>query len=165
MSLINKFRSWLSLEKSSATDDEHRLRKLLRASLEIVSAYGAVLEAGTNRRTLTGKQPESNLPFSKQQILQAITLLQQAVKHPKLRASLIESLTPEQAQQVLSSDFERGLESGLVFLDTFVPAAEAEVDRKQWNDMLKLMDQIDPELRERFVDISASVQQTDKNNK
>ena len=118
--------------------------------MEIVSSYGAVLEGNSGSGLPTIKQSELELPYPKQSIGQAIALLQQAKKQPHMRAFLVQSLSPEEAQLVLSSQFERGLDSGLAFLDTFVPPAEAEAEKKQWEDILKLADKIDPELRRRF---------------
>lgn len=149
-------------QESAPTDTDQKLRLLLRASIEIVSAYGAALEQGTGSKIPTIKQPETDLPFSKQQISQAIAVLQQALGHPRLRAILIELLSPMEAQQILSSQFEGSLESGLVLLDTFVPAEEAEAERKQWDETLKLMEQIDPTIRERIEASLAAARRTDE---
>ena len=131
MSLFGTVRAWLS-PKRSVTDAEQQLRLHLLASIEIVSAYGAVLERVSSAKILTIKQSEADLPFSKQQILQANAILQQALGSPRLRAILIGLLPPMEAvtQQVFLSQFEGGLKSGLVLLDTFVPAAEAEAEWK-----------------------------------
>ena len=147
---------------TAPTDADQKLRLLLRASIEIVSVFGAVLEQGSNSKIPTIKQSEADLPFSKQQISQAIAVLQQALGHPRLRAILIELLSPMEAQQILSSQFERSLESGLVLLDTFVPAEEVEAERKQWNETLKVMDQIDPTIRERIESTLATARRTDE---
>jgi hypothetical protein len=84
--------------------------------------------------------------------------LQQAIRHPHLRTILVQSLSPAEAQHVLSSQFERGLETGLVLLETFVPAAEVEAERKQWEDALKLVDKIDPAARARIENTLAGAQ-------
>lgn len=164
MSFFDTVRAWLST-KPSATDADQKLRLLLRASIEIVSAYGAVLEGDSSSKMLTIKQSEVDLPFSKQQISQAIAILQQALVHPRLRAILIELLSPMEAQQILSSQFERSLESGLVLLDTFVPAAEVEAEHKQWDEALKLMEQIDPAMRARIEGTLAAARRADVGKK
>ena len=164
MSLFDTVRAWLS-PKPSATDADQKLRLLLRASIEIVSAYGAILEGDSSSKMPTIKQSEVDLPFSKQQISQAIAILQQALVHPRLRAILIELLSPMEAQQILSSQFERSLESGLVLLDTFVPAAEVEAEHKQWDEALKLMEQIDPAMRARIEGTLAAARRADVGKK
>ena len=146
MSILNSVRAWLT-PKQSVSDADQKLQLVLRASMEIVSAFGAVLEQGTGNKLPTIKRSEQDLPYSKQSIAQAIGILKQAIKQPHLRALMVKSLSPEEAQHVLSSQFERGLEKGLVFLDTFVPAAEAEAEYKQWEDVMKIADKIDPGIR------------------
>jgi hypothetical protein len=143
MSILDSVRAWLT-PKQSVSDADQKLQCVLRASMEIVSAFGAVLEQGTGNKLPTIKRSEQDLPYSKQRIAQAIGILQQAIKQPHLRALMVKSLSPEEAQHVLSSQFERGLENGLVFLGTFVPAAEAEAEYKQWEDVMKIADKIDP---------------------
>lgn len=157
MSILDKVRAWLS-PKKSVPDTDQELQYALRASLEIVSAFGAVLEQSTRNKLPTIKQSEQDLPCSKQSIAQAIGILQQAIKQPHMRGLIVKSLSPEEVQHVLSSQFERGLESGLVFLDTFVPAAEAAAEQRQWEDVLKLADKIDPEMRSRIANASAREQ-------
>jgi len=164
MSLFDAIRTWLS-PRPSATDADQKLRLLLRASIEIVSAYGAVLERDTSSNIPTIKQSETDLPFSKQQISQAIAILQQALEDSRLRAMLIELLSPMEAQQLLSQQFEKSLESGLVLLDTFVPAAEAEAEREQWNETLKALDKIDPNIREHIEGVFTAARHTDEKNK
>ena len=140
MSFADTVRTWLSPKPAASDDAEQKLRLLLRASLEIVSAYAAVLESGPP----TIKQPEASLPFSKQQIRQALAMVHLALGHPRLRAILIQGLSPMEAQQVLSSEFERSLEPGFVLLDDFVSTAEVEAERKEWDEVLKLMEKMDP---------------------
>jgi hypothetical protein len=149
MGLFDIVHAWLS-PRSSAAGVEKELQKLLHACIAIVSAYGATLEEGSSGSALSITRPEADLPCSKHAITQAIVILQQALRHPGLRAILVQSLSPAEAQQILSSQFERSLETGLVFLDTFVAAAEVEAERKQWEDALKLVDKIDPAARARI---------------
>ena len=63
---------------------------------------------------------------------------------------LVQMLSPIEAQQVLSPQFEKSLESGLTLLDTFVPISQVETERKQWEEALNAMDKIDPEVRSRI---------------
>lgn len=160
MSLFEKVRAWLFPAPPAAIADQ-KLRPLIRASLEIVNAYGAVLELGSSSKTPTIKQSEVDLPFSKQHITQAIAVLQQALEHPRSRAILIELLAPIAAQQVLSSQFAKSLESGLLLLDTVVPAAEVEAERKQWDEAQKLAEQIDPAARPRIENTLAAARPGD----
>lgn len=157
MSILDNVRAWLS-PKQSASDSDQKLQRVLRASMEIVSAFGSVLEQRTGNELSIIKRSEQDLPYSKQSIAQAIGILQQAIKQPHMRALMVKSLSPDEAQHVLSSQFERGLESGLVFLDTFVPAAEATAEQRQWEDVLQLADKIDPEMRSRIENPSAQAQ-------
>ena len=160
MSFFDSVRAWLS-QRPPATEADQKLSLLLRASLEIVSAYGAVLERGSSHKTPTIKLSDADLPLNKEQITQAIAILQQALGHPRLRAILIGLLSPIEAQQVLSAEFERSLESGLVLLDTFVPAAEVDAERKQWDEALKLVEQIDPAARARIEHTMAAAHRSD----
>jgi hypothetical protein len=109
MSLLDTIRAWLS-SKPSVSEDEQKIRLLLRASIEVVSAYGSVLENGSKNTMPTINHSETILPFNKQQISQAITILQQALQRPRLRAILVELLSPIEAQQILSRQFEESLE-------------------------------------------------------
>ena len=149
MSFFDTIRAWLS-PRPPATEADQKLRLLLRASLEIVSAYGAALEPPSSHKIPTIKLSDADLPFTKGQITGAIAILQQALKNPRLRAILIEVTSPIEAQQVLSAEFERSLEAGLALLDTFVPTAEVEAERKQWDEILKLVEKIDPAARARI---------------
>jgi hypothetical protein len=160
MSLFDTVRAWLS-SKPPAAEPDRKLCLLLRSSVEIVSAYGAVLERGTGHNTPTVRLSDAELPFNKAQITQAIAILQQASRHPQLRAMLIKLLSPMEAQQVLSSQFERSLESGLVLLDNFVPAAEVDAERKQWDEILKIVEQIDPAARARIEHTIAAAHHSD----
>lgn len=157
MSVFDSVRTWLS-PKQSVSNTDQKLQRVLRASMEIVSAFGAVLEQGTGNKLPTIKRSEQDLPYSKQSITQAIGILQQAIKQPHMRALMVKSLSPEETQHVLSSQFERGLDSGLVFLDTFVPAAEVAAEQRQWEDVMKLADKIDPGMRSRIENASARAQ-------
>lgn len=157
MGLFDTVRSWFSTAPS-ASDTDQNLRRAFRASMEIVSAYGAILERGGGGNTPTTKISETELPYTKQEIRQAIAILQQAIRHPHLRTILVQSLSPAEAQHVLSSQFEGGLETGLVLLDTFVPAAEVETECKQWEDALKLAEKIDPAARARIEKLLAGAQ-------
>ena len=67
MSFFDSVRAWLS-QRPPATEADQKLRLLLRASLEIVSAYGAVLEHGSSHKTPTIKLSDADLPFNKEQI-------------------------------------------------------------------------------------------------
>lgn len=160
MSFFDTIRACLS-QGPPATEADQKLRLLLHASLEIVSVYGAVLERASSHKTPTIKLSDADLPFNKEQIIQAIAILQQALRHPRLRAILIKLLSPIEAQQVLSSQFERSLESGLVLLDTFVPAAEVDAERKQWDETLKLVEQIDPAARAQIKHTIAAAHRSD----
>ena len=164
MSLLDTVRTWFS-SKPSVSDEEQKVRLLLRASIEVVSAYGSVLENGGGNTIPTIKQSEAILPFNKQQILKSITILQQALQQPRLRAILIELLSPFEAQQILSKQFEESLASGLVLLDTFVPTSEAEAEKRQWEETLELMEKIDPEAKKRFLENLAQTQSVSHNKK
>ena len=157
MSFADTVRTWLSPKPLASDAAEQKLRLLLRASLEIVSAYAAVLESAPP--TMVMKRPEADLPFSKQQIMQAAATVQLALGHPRLRAILIQVLSPMEAQQVLSSEFAGSLEAGLVLLDDFVSTVEVEAERKEWDEVWKLMEKIDPTARARMESKLADAQQ------
>ena len=160
MTFFNTVRTWLSPSKG-----EQELRALLRASLEIVSTYGAVLERGSSLNSPTIRLSAADLPFNKEQIVTAISILKQALDHPRLRAILIETLSPMEAQQLLSSEFKKSLEAGLVLLDRFGPAAEVDAERKQWDEALKLVEQFDPAARARIEQTMEEAYRNARKNK
>lgn len=149
MGIFDSLRTWFS-PKSPASDAEQELRRVLQASVEIVSAFGAALEQKGKSSVPTINSPETDLPCSKQSISQAISNLKNAIRDPNLRAFLVQSLSLAEAQRALSPKFEQFLEVAPVLLDTFVPAAQVEAERKQWEDALKLVETIDPGGRARI---------------
>lgn len=129
------------------SDADQKLQEVcvgLRRSLEIVSAYGAVLARGSRHTTPSINKSEGDLPYSKQEIAQALVIIQAALEHHSLRTVLIQLLSPEEALKVLSPEYENSLGCCLVSLDTFVPAAEVEVEHKRWGEFLE---KIDPSMR------------------
>jgi hypothetical protein len=143
------FEAQQRLAQSSTMDADRELKRILRAALHI-SEYGAALEKPPGHSAPTANQPDTRLPFSKQQITQAVHVMQQAIEHPRLRALLIQVLSPMEAQQVLSPQFKASLETGLVLLETFVPASQVAVEQQEWQETLELLDKIDPEMRAQF---------------
>lgn len=116
---------------------DQQLHILLSGCVEVLSAFGACLERESNSPRPLGsiKSSEAELPFPKKTIKGAIAILEQAKRSPRLRTVLDEVLSPTQAQQVLSPQFAQLLEAGLVFLEDFVPDAEANTDFRKWDEL------------------------------
>ena len=129
---------------ASTIDTEQELRVVLRASVEIVSAFGACLERESSYPRPIGslKSSETKLPFPKETIKGAIAILQQAMRFPRSRAILAEEVAPSQTQQILSSQFTKSLESSLIFLDDFVPDKEASAVYEKWSGLQKKVDEL-----------------------
>ena len=156
MSFADTVRAWLSPKPTASDAAEQKLRVLFRASLEMMSTYAAVLES--KPPTMGLKQSETDLPFSKQQIMKAAGIVQMALGQPRLRAIVIQGLSPMEAQQVLSSEFAENLEPCIALLDDFVPIAEVEAERKQWDEVYKLLGKVDPAAQARFESRLADAQ-------
>jgi hypothetical protein len=150
MSLFDKVSAWIA-PKSPASEGEEKLRQLLDAATKIVSAYGATLESciESNKGSMITKYSETDLPYTKQIIRKSIGILQQALRDPTQRTILIQIMSPIEAQQVLSPQFEASIGAGLIFLDSFVSTAEVEAERKELDKVYKTIEQVDPTWRER----------------
>jgi len=152
MGLLDSLRAWLSPD-TSKSEPQKELRTLLIASMEIVGAYGAVVEKCLISTTPSIKLPETELPYAKQVIAQAIANVQHAIKDPYLRPMIAQAMEADAAKRVLSTEFGRFLAEGLVILEFFVPPSEVESDRKKWEEMLPLLDNLGPEARARYANL------------
>jgi hypothetical protein len=132
MGLIDQIRNRFSPNSPKGKADA-KLRLLLRAALEIVTLYRAVLERQSESLP-SPHRSQAELPFTKKQIAQAIALLQLAIRQCGARAILVEMLSSSQAQQVLSKQFEKDLATGFVMLDTFEPISEAEAEGRKMDE-------------------------------
>lgn len=149
--LFDRVRAWL-FPKPLTSDADQEIQEMyrsLRKSLEIVDAYGGVLARGVSRTTLTINRSERDLPYSKQEIAQAIAIVQGALKEPALRTILIQVLSPKEVVGVLSPEYEIALGGCLVALDRFVPHAEFEVECKRWEETMNLLEKFDPSVQAR----------------
>lgn len=152
MGLLDSLRAWLSPD-ASKSEPQKELRTLLIASMEIVGAYAAVVEKCFIGTTPSMKVPETELPYAKQAVAQAIANVQHAIKDPYLRPMIAQVMEPDAAKRVLSPEFERFLAEGLVILESFVPPSEVENDRKKWEEMLPVLDKLGPETRARYENL------------
>jgi len=134
MGLIDQIRRRFSPNSPKAKADA-KLRFVLRAALEIVTLYRAVLERESESLPSMHRS-QAELPFTKKQIAQAIALLQLAIRQRGARAILVEMLSSSQAQWVLSKQFEKDLATGFVMLNTFEPISEAEAEGKKMDEEL-----------------------------
>lgn len=149
MGLLDSLRTLFSPDGSKS--NRHKdLRALLVASMEIVGAYGAVVEKHFGSITPSLKLPETLLPYPKQTIAQAIANVQHAIDEPSLRAIVEQVMEPEAARRVLSPEFQKFLTEGLAMLNFFVPPSEAENDRRKWEELLPVLDKLGPEARARY---------------
>lgn len=116
---------------------DQQLRTLLRACVDVLSAFGACVdrESSSPRPLGSIKSSDAELPFPKETIKRSIAILQQAIRSPRTRTILAEEVAPEQAQHVLSPQFAQLLEAGLVFLEDFVSDAEAKADFRKCDDL------------------------------
>jgi hypothetical protein len=149
MGLLDRVRSLFTSDerKSDTTKD---LRALLVASMEIVGAYGEIVEKHCGNATLTLKLPETLLPYPKETIAQAIANVQHAISNPSLHPMIGQVMEPEAAARVLSPDFRKFLNEGLAILSFFVPPSEADSDRKRWEELLPVLDKLGPDARARY---------------
>ena len=147
MGLLDAVRSLFSRDEPKSNKN---LRVLLVASMEIVGAYGAIVEKHCGDATPSLKLPETLLPYPKQTIAQAIANVQHAISNPSLHPMIEQVMEPEAARRVLSLDFRKFLNEGLAILSFFVPLAEAESDQKKWEELLPLLDNLGPDARARY---------------
>ena len=147
MSFIKKIRSWLS-HHSQAPEDEKTVRTLLLKSLVVISAYGEVVERLNSSPQTYLKHSETELPFDKEEIKKATSILQGALHNSALRTILVKLLTLEQAQQILSPQFEQSLALGLIILESFIPDAEAKHAHQEWDETLEIVHNLRNQMRE-----------------
>ena len=103
MKFIEEIRRWIS-DRLTLKKNERLLRALLRRSVVVASEFGEIVERLDTSPNASLKYSEKVLPYSKEAIRQAIVVLQQGLENEASRASLIEALTPIQAQRVLSPE-------------------------------------------------------------
>jgi len=150
MGLLDAVRSLFFGEERKSADTSKDLRALLVASMEIVGAYGSIVEKHCGDATLSLKWPETLLPYPKETIAQAIANVQHVIGNPSLHPMIEQVMEPEAAKRVLSPDFRKFLNEGLAILNFFVPASEAESDRKRWEELLPVLDKLRPDARARY---------------
>ena len=90
------------------------------------------------------KYSEKLLPYDKETVRNAISVLELGLENESARALLIEVLTPIQAQNALSPKFKEAIATGLVLLESFVPEEEAERARSEINELFELLEKRDP---------------------
>ena len=138
MRLIEGFRRWIS-DRLTLKKNERLLRTLLRQSVVVVSAFGEIVERLNTSPNAFITYSEKVLPYSKEAIRQAISVLQRGLENEASRALLIEVLTPIQAQHVLSPKFKEVLVAGLVILESFVPEEDAKRALSEWNEAFEFV--------------------------
>ena len=151
MKFFDRVCAWLFPKPLTSVADQkiQEMHRSLRKSLEIVDAYGGVLTRGVSYTTLTINRSERDLPYSKQEIAQAIAIVQGALKEPSLRTILIQVLSPEEVVGVLSPEYENALGCSLVSLERFVPHAEFEVECNRWEETMSSLEKVGPSIRAR----------------
>ncbi len=157
MKLLKAFNDLFSRPKTVAKDVLAK-HQAFAFAIAIVSDYGAVLEKPETNDGLGPLRSDKNLPHDKETIRQAIAFLQVAIASPTGRAELIEALSPDEAQYVLSETFAKGLGSGLIFLDFYVPDAKLSEQRELTKEIAKFMNELGPEERKRLEELKKNGQ-------
>lgn len=98
-------------------------RRELDKVMDLVGAYGAVLEANPGGLAA----PVSKLPAPKAEIKEALITLHQLLGSNSRKQQVMAGCDPATAAFVLSGEFRRNLENGLVMLARFVPDEDAAV--------------------------------------
>lgn len=149
MRLIQEFLRWIS-DRRTLKKNERLLRELLRQSVVVVSEFGDIVERLDTSPNAFITYSEKVLPYSKEAIRQAISVLQRGLENDASRALLVEVLTPIQAQHVLSPKFKEVLVAGLAILESFVPEEDAQRALHEWNKTLEFVGKLDPAALERI---------------
>ena len=149
MRLIQEFLRWIS-DRRTIEKNEQLLRTLLRQSVVVVSEFGEIAERLDTSQNAFITYSEKVLPYSKEAIRQAISVLQRGLENDASRALLVEVLTPTQAQHVLSPKFKEVLAAGLAILESFVPEEDAQRAFHEWNKPLEFVGKLDPAALERI---------------
>lgn len=147
MGLFDKVRSWSTPKPSNAeADAKKELYRIIESALDVSEAYSDCILRNSTTPTfnLSILRPETDLPFSKEQIIQKTNFLLKVIRTPETRAVIVEYFEPVQAQYMLSAKYEDALRAGLVYLDRFVPAEQANAEAKQFEEALALLEKTDP---------------------
>ena len=116
----------------------------------VVSEFGEIVERLDTSPNAFITHSEKVLPYSKDAIRQAISVLQRGLENDASRALLIEVLTPIQAQHVLSPKFKEVLAAGSAILESFVPEEDAQRTLNEWNMTLEFVGKLDPAALDRI---------------
>jgi len=143
MNLFKVFNDLFVHPKSVAKEVSSTHQAFARA-LAIVRDYRAILEKPNTHAVYGHLRAESELPYGKETIRQSIYILQIAIASPAGRVELINALSPEEAQGVLSEGFAKELDSGLAFLDFYVAETRLNEQRKLAKDIAKFMSKLTP---------------------
>jgi hypothetical protein len=143
MSVFERVRHWIV----GTVAPRHGARAILRSAIEVIGAYGETLER-KGSQPLSMKRAESELPFPKERIRSAVSVLHHTASSPAGRALLAEIVPPEQVDRLLSREMLEHLDASLVFLDDFVSDAGARAEREKWDAVLKVVAEIDPNFTE-----------------
>ncbi|MBK5102860.1 MAG: hypothetical protein JJE42_01315 [Burkholderiales bacterium] len=125
-------------------------------ALAIVRDYRAILEKPNDDAVYGPLRSEKDLPHNKEAIRQAIFILQIAIASPAGRVELINALSPEDAQYVLSESFAKGLDSGLASLDLYSPETRLSEQKKLTKDIAKFMSKLTPVERKTLEELKMS---------
>ena len=124
----------------------------LHGSIKIVSNYGAVIEETSEEKLLF--IPESRLPYSREEIANAIItvelFIETALNDGILKKLLIEKhnsffFDKAQAEYILSEKYRESLKTCFALLDMFVSNEEAEKRNEQYKTVNKAIDIIKEE--------------------
>ncbi len=126
------------------------LAKAIPVLLKLVSDYGEVLERHASTKKYLIKIPETELPTDKKGMETAIGTILMVINESKFRLFVEQVLPPPIVQAIMSPDFKKQLEIGLVMLNNFVPAEEADAERKELEEAVRLARKIEPKLGEKF---------------
>ena len=112
--------------------------KPLLDSMKILSAYGAGAWA-TQQHSNTATQ-------------QHATVMLRALDDPMLKEIICKLVPPESVKLITSPQYKNQISAGLVFLETYVPDAEAIKEKHKWDESLIKFDEIQPGMKAKIED-------------
>jgi hypothetical protein len=130
---------------------EKNFGKLLKEAMDVCSDFGLTLETFSPEDGMGPLQSELRLPYPKVKIQKSFEFLQAIFASADTRALAIKILSPETAQYFMSAEYARSIDSGLAYLQTFVPDDQLIDQRKQVEDMVPFIDSLPEEDREKLL--------------
>lgn len=152
MSIFSKARQLLN-RKSENPDPNGDFRLTVLASIDMVSAFGVLLERPRSSFLEGMYQSETELPYAKDHIRTAIHVLQSVADNPRLTAILKQSVSPDICEKILAPRFQEALCFSDEMLEFFVSESEFREDQKKLKQIHEFLDNSAPQVRRAFDQI------------